>query len=125
MSPWMIEHAGNEAAAGDGVDPDSLSIVSRREGATGVVALSGDLDLAGGDAVEAAVAALVADGVRDVSVQAKEVGFIDSSGLGGLLAARAMVIDAGGEFRFGPASDSVARVIDIAGVRDLLGPPAA
>lgn len=118
----MMEHAGDEADAGDGVDTDSVSIVCRRDGTTGVVVLSGDLDLAGGDAVEAAVAALVADGVNDVSVQAEGVSFMDSSGLGGLLAARAMVIEANGEFRFGPMTDTVARVIDLAGVSDLLGP---
>jgi anti-anti-sigma factor len=120
-----MEHRGDEADARDGVDTNSVSIVCRRDGATGVVALSGDLDLAGGDAVEAAVAALVADGVNDVSVQAEGVSFMDSSGLGGLLAARAMVVEANGEFRFGPTTDTVARVIDLAGVSDLLGPTPA
>jgi anti-anti-sigma factor len=120
----MMEHVG-EADAGDGVGAESVSIVCRRDGATGVVVLSGDLDLAGGDAVEAAVAALVADGVNDVLVQAEGVSFIDSSGLGGLLAARALVVEASGEFRFGPMTDTVARVIDLAGVSDLLGPTAA
>jgi anti-sigma B factor antagonist len=125
VSTRVMEHVGDEADARDGVDTNSVSIVCRRDGASGVVALSGDLDLAGGDAVEAAVAALVADGVKDVSVQAEGVSFMDSSGLGGLLAARATVVDASGEFRFGPTTDSVARVIDLAGVSDLLGPTAA
>jgi anti-anti-sigma factor len=120
-----MEHVGEEADAGEGVDTGSVSIVCSREGATGVVVLSGDVDLAGGDALETAVAALVADGAKDVSVQAEGVTFMDSSGLGGLLAARAVVVEAGGEFQFGPTTDTVARVIDLAGVSDLLGPTAA
>lgn len=120
-----MKHVGDEAHAGEGVDTDSVSIVCRRDGATGVVVLSGDLDLGGGDAVEATVAALLADGVKDVSVQADGLTFMDSSGLGGVLAARALVIEAGGEFRFGPTTDTVARVIDLAGVGDLLGPTTA
>jgi anti-anti-sigma factor len=122
MSHWMMEHAGDEAGAAGSVDTDALSIVCRREGTTGVVVLSGDLDLGGGDAVEAAVTTLLAAGVTDVSIRAEGVRFIDSSGLGGLLAARATVLEAGGEFRFGPMTESVARVIDLAGVSDLLGP---
>jgi anti-sigma B factor antagonist len=120
----MMDHVDDQAGAGHGVDPDAISIVSGRDGATGVVTLAGELDLLGGDAVEAAVAALMEDGVSDVSVQAADVTFIDSSGLGGLLAARAMVVEASGRFRFGPMTDAVARVIDLAGVGDLLGPAA-
>jgi anti-sigma B factor antagonist len=124
----MRDHAGNEAQAApvDGtVDANTLSIACRRDGTTGVVDLTGELDLGGGDAVEATVARLVADGIDHVAVRADGLTFIDSSGLGGLLAARAMVVDAGGEFRFGPMTAAVARVIDLAGVSDLLGPPAA
>lgn len=102
-------------------DKDPLSIECRRDGASGEVLLVGDLDLAGGDALEAAVTALVAEGVEDVAVRADRVEFVDSSGLGGLLAARAMVVEGGGRFRLDPASDAVARVIDLAGVGDLLG----
>ena len=120
-----MEDVGDYADTGEDVDTRAVSIECRRDGTTGVVVLSGDLDLAGGDAVEAAVAALVADGANDVSVEAEGVRFIDSSGLGGLLAARALVIEAGGKFRFGPMTDTVARVIDLAGVSDLLGPTAA
>jgi anti-anti-sigma factor len=117
-----MEHVGDATNGGNGGVAPTVSIVSDRDGANGVVVLSGEIDLDGGDAVEAAVAALVADGVSDVSVKAGGVSFIDSSGLGGLLAARAAVLDAGGEFHFGPVPDNVARVIDLAGVSDLLGP---
>ena len=119
-----MDQVGDESTPRDGVDTGSMSIVCDRDGPSVVVALSGDLDLVGGDAVEAAVAALVAEGIEHVAVQAERVGFMDSSGLGGLLAARAKVVAAGGEFRFGPATDAVARVIEIAGVGDLLGPTA-
>jgi len=119
-----MEQVGDESDPGDGVDAGSMSMVCDRVGPRVVMVLTGDLDLVGGDAVEAAVAGLVADGVEQVWVRAEGVGFMDSSGLGGLLAARAKVVEAGGVFRFGSATDAVARVIELAGVGDLLGPTA-
>lgn len=105
-----------------GAEEGTVSIVSHREGDTGVVVLGGELDLLGGDAVEAAVAALVADGASTIAVDAGGVTFLDSSGLGGLLAARAVAVDAGGELRLGPVTDGVSRVIELAGVWHLLDP---
>ena len=115
-----MEHVDHETSAGDG-DSDSVSIACRRDGTKAVVVLAGELDLIGGDAVEEAVAALAADGVDDVTVDAQRLTFIDSSGLGGLLAARAIVVEGGGAFRFGATTAPVARVIDLAGVGNLLG----
>jgi len=120
-----MDHVDHEISAGDGVDTDTVSIECRREGTRAVVVLAGELDLGGGDAVEEAVAALAADGVDDVQVEARGLTFMDSSGLGGVLAARAIVVEAGGEFRFGPTTATVARVIDLAGVGNLLGPTPA
>jgi anti-sigma B factor antagonist len=111
-------------SVGDGVSPAPrpASVESRRDGSVGVVILSGELDLDGGDEVEAAVAGLLAEGVTTVAVDAGQVTFMDSSGLGGVLAARGRVVESGGDFRFGGATDNVARVIDMAGVRDVLCP---
>ncbi|HMG45515.1 MAG TPA: STAS domain-containing protein [Acidimicrobiales bacterium] len=117
------DELGDNVTAGT-VHAPPVSIERRQVGATGVMVISGELGLEGGDAVEVAVAELVADGVSDVSVDAGSLTFVDSSGLGGLLAARALVVDAGGTFRFGPATENVARLIDLAGVHDLLGPEA-
>jgi anti-anti-sigma factor len=118
----MREPVGDAARAGMGAEEGTVSIVSHREGDTGVVVLGGELDLLGGDAVEAAVAALVADGASTIAVDAGGVTFLDSSGLGGLLAARAVAVDAGGELRLGPVTDGVSRVIELAGVWHLLDP---
>lgn len=131
MEPTAPQHRshdelGDNATAGTevGVHAPPVSIECRQVGATGVMVISGELGLEGGDAVEVAVAELVAEGVSDVSVDAGSLTFVDSSGLGGLLAARALVVDAGGTFRFGPATENVARLIDLSGVHDLLGPEA-
>lgn len=107
------------------VDTERLQIASRRDGVDGVVVLTGELDLAGGDAVESAVAGLLAEGATRIWVQAGDLRFMDSSGLGGLLAARERVVGADAEFSFGPMSEIVARVIDLAGVHDLLGSEAS
>jgi len=77
-------------------------------------------DLVGGDTLETTVTALLAEGVEDVAVRADRGDFIDSSGLGGLIAARAMVVGSGGALHFGPVSGNVACVVDLAGVSDLL-----
>jgi anti-anti-sigma factor len=112
------------AGVGDAVTPAPrpASVESRRDGATGVVTLSGELDLDGGDEVEAAVAGLLAQGVTTVTVDAGALTFMDSSGLGGVLAARGRVVETGGDFRFGEVTGNVSRVIDMAGVRQVLYP---
>jgi anti-sigma B factor antagonist len=103
-----------------GTEP--VSVVSRREGTSAVVVVAGEVDLEGGDAVEDAVAALVAEGVTDISVDARGVTFLDSSGLGGLLAAKVRLEGADGRLRLGQVPDNVARVIELAGVTDILAP---
>ena len=100
-----------------------MSVDSRRQGDSAVVAVAGEVDLEGGDAVEDAVATLVADGVTDISVDMRGVTFLDSSGLGGLLAAKVRVEGAGGQLRLDAAPTNVARVISLAGVTDILVPP--
>lgn len=109
---------------GPGGDAETVpvSVVSRREGTSAVVVVAGEVDLEGGDAVEDAVAALVAEGVTDISVDARGVTFLDSSGLGGLLAAKVRVEGADGRLRLGRVPDNVARVIELAGVTDILAP---
>src|SRR5687767_8961786 len=91
---WRHEGVGDNR--GDGLPrgglPAPVSIECRQEGASGVVVISGELALDGGDAAEVAVAGLVANGVTDVSVDAGRLTFIDSSGLAGLIAARALVV---------------------------------
>src|SRR5262245_26825857 len=117
----MDEFGGEDVEAGVSVEPEvrldagRLQIASRRGGGDGVVVLAGELDLAGGDAVENAVVGLLADGATRIWVQAGDLRFMDSSGLGGVLAAREKAVEAGAEFSFGPMSEIVARVIDLAG----------
>ncbi|HEY8546889.1 MAG TPA: STAS domain-containing protein [Acidimicrobiales bacterium] len=107
---------------GDGGETAPVSVDCRREGASAVVVLAGEVDLEGGDAVEDAVAALVDDGVTDISVDARQVTFLDSSGLGGLLAAKVRAEGAGGRLQLGPVPDNVARVIELAGVTEMFAP---
>jgi len=108
----------------DGLDMDAVTIVSHRDGSTGVVVLAGELDLHGRHRLESAIEALVANGADCISVEAEDLTFIDSSGLAALLLAKARVEGAGGTFRLGQVTNAVTRVIELADVSDLLGPGA-
>jgi anti-sigma B factor antagonist len=81
----------------------------------------GDLDLDGGDRLEAVVAQLAREGL-DVALDLSAVGFMDSSGLGAVISvaqgpARVVVED---------ASPEVLRVIELTGTTEVieLGTPA-
>ena len=64
--------------------PPVFQITSRDEGGTTVLALSGELDLAGAPALDAALAAAREAG-GGLTVDLTELEFIDSSGLGTLV----------------------------------------
>lgn len=81
------------------------------------VALAGDLDLAGGDRLEAAVGPLAIPGAR-VELEVHLVGFVDSSGLAGLLAASRALADAGGHLVLVDPSAQLLHLLDLTRTRD-------
>ncbi len=85
------------------------------------VLASGDLDLDGGDRIEALVAELVGRG-QDVVLDLSAVTFLDSSGLGALIA----LSQGEGRVVVEDASPAVLRVFEMTGTTDVfdLGVPA-
>jgi anti-anti-sigma factor len=85
------------------------------------VVATGDLDLEGGDRLEALVSELVRRGYP-VALDLSAVGFMDSSGLGAVLS----VSQVPGRVVLDDASPAVLRVLEVTGTRDVLalGPPA-
>jgi anti-anti-sigma factor len=79
------------------------------------VVASGDLDLEGGDRLEALVSELVRRGY-DVALDLSAVGFMDSSGLGAVLS----LSQGAGRVVLDDASPAVLRVLEITGTRDAL-----
>ena len=103
--------------------PILVVTVTADDGHVGL-SLAGELDLHGVEELSAAVDRVLGDGaVNAVDIDLRELGFIDSSGLGGVLAARAAVTATGATFHLVGVSPSVARVMEIAGLDDTLEVP--
>lgn len=84
------------------------------------IVLSGEIDILVADELRAAgveVASRVASGSR-VEIELGSVTFIDSTGLGALVAVRNRVKESNGTVVLMNASPAIARVIELAGLRD-------
>jgi anti-anti-sigma factor len=79
------------------------------------VVAAGDLDLDGGDRLEAMVSELVRRGF-DVAIDLSGVEFMDSSGLGALLS----LSQGPGHVVVDDASPAVLRVVEVTGTREVL-----
>ncbi|XVV09588.1 STAS domain-containing protein [Actinoplanes sp. CA-131856] len=87
------------------------------------VVLSGDCDLSVRDDLLAALTAAV-DRHRRVVVDLAQVGFLDSTGVHGLVTAHHAALARGGRLIVANAKGAVAAVLDITGVAGLLAEPA-
>lgn len=100
--------------------PDTtLEIVDRTQGVA-AARLSGDLDIVTSDAVRRELVELVDDGHHDLSLDLADVGFVDSSGLGVLVAVHRHVESRGGGFVVRSAPPQVQRLFEITRLGDLL-----
>lgn len=99
-------HAATEA-------PEMLTVIADGDG---VLVVSGDVDLAGGPILEQHIeeAAAGVDG-RSVTVDLRNVSFIDSSGLRSLLAASRTAAGRGARLNLRHPSAGVRRLLDITG----------
>jgi anti-sigma B factor antagonist len=75
--------------------------------------VGGELDLSTGPALRSRIDELVANGIRRLIVNLQEVGFLDSSGLSVLVAARKRMQEAGGELALICANESVLKVFAV------------
>lgn len=98
-----------------------LSVSTVWQDRVATVSLAGELDLAGRDRVEQAIAQAVhAEGTRSVLVDLSDLGFIDSSGIGMLLKGRRQADVAGVAYRVSAATGIVEQVLSLTGVLDHL-----
>lgn len=108
-------------------ETEVLVISSRREGGRAVVELGGELDLHGSDRLTAEVQRVLRDAtppVERVEIDARELTFADSAGLRAVLKARAEAQTTGVVFMVTAVSAPVERVIEMAGLTDVLFPAA-
>ena len=106
---------------GEGASVARFSATTTEEPGCVRVALAGDCDLAVRDEMSAALLAAVRD-AELVIVDLAAVGFLDSSGLHGLVAAHHEARGRGGRLYVENPTGSVAAVLDLTGVSALLSP---
>jgi anti-sigma B factor antagonist len=94
-----------------------LSLKTSLTGRTAVIALAGELDLAGAAALERELAGVDAGAVV---VDLRGLGFMDSSGLRALAVAAQRAQSAGRRFALVPGAARIMRVFDITRMRERL-----
>lgn len=105
--------------------PSWTASITTRDGVT-TVALTGELDLAVADELQRLlVSELDAPGTTTVVVDLADVSFLDSAGLGSFVTAYNHAVAAGHRFQLSNPVRAVRRILDISGVYDILGSPAA
>jgi len=77
------------------------------------VSLVGDLDAEGGAIVRRAIAGMIEAGSIDVMVNLDGVGFLDSSGLAGLISSLRFARERGGDVRIETSNARIRRVMEV------------
>lgn len=107
----------------ESMPPEVLVISSRRDGNRAVVVIGGELDLHGSERLTDEVKRVLADGagaVERLEIDAGDLTFADSAGLRAVLLARAEAQSTGVTFAVSQVSAPVERVIEMAGLTDVL-----
>ena len=106
-------------------DPqESITVAIRREGATAVIELAGELDLHSSGELGAAVDQVLADPPNAIDIDAQGLSFADSAGLRALLLARKQAEEQGVGLRLSRVSEALGRLLEMTGLREILGVPA-
>jgi anti-sigma B factor antagonist len=100
-------------------DPSRLEIVDQAPGSA-LARLSGDLDIVTSEEVKRDLAQLVEGGHTSLALDLSGVGFVDSSGLGVLVAIHRLAEDQGGSFVVHEVPPQVQRLFDITRLGDVL-----
>jgi anti-anti-sigma factor len=101
--------------------PDAFRAEVLRMGKAVLLAVTGELDVATTGEFRASVEELTdPDAPSHVTVDMSRLDFIDAAGIGALLSFRDAIDDAGGSIRVRSPKPHVRRVLELAGVIDLL-----
>ena len=95
-----------------------LSLELRNEGAVTIVEATGDLDVASAPELRAALGQQVDSGKTQLVVDLSGVPFVDSTGLGTLVAAMRQAKQAGGSLKLAAPRDTVSRVLTLTRMRE-------
>lgn len=105
-------------------DPqESITITTRRDGDTSVVVVAGELDLHSSGDLGAAITRVLDSSPSSVDIDAQGLTFADSAGLRALLLARNQAGESGIPLRLTKVSDPLDRLLEMTGLREILGAP--
>jgi anti-anti-sigma factor len=97
-----------------------LLIEANYEGSETTIVLDGEFDMTGTELFWAHISEAVDTHPESVIIDARDLTFIDSSGLLALLRARDAAVEAGVAFRISEPSPALRRLAELGGVVDLL-----
>jgi anti-sigma B factor antagonist len=99
---------------------DDLRVKAKQDRTGTTIVLEGEFDMTGTDRFWAFFNEALAASPRSITLNARGLTFIDSSGLKALLHARAAATDAGVAFLVSEPSPELRRIAEITGIEDLL-----
>ena len=108
------------ASQGDDSHDDDLHVKAEQDRTGTTIILEGDFDLSGIERFWAVFSEALAASPRSVTLNARGLTFIDSSGLRALLQARAAATDAGAAFGVSEPSLALRRLAELTALEDLL-----
>jgi anti-anti-sigma factor len=121
--PRRAGDGGQEVGVSEDAEPiggEILHVEARQERRGTTIVLAGEFDMTGTDRFRDLVSEALAGSPRSVTVDAHGLTFIDSSGLLALLRAQEAAAEAGVAFRISEPSPALRRLVEVAGVEDLL-----
>jgi anti-sigma B factor antagonist len=99
---------------------DVLYVETRHDGADPSIIIVGEFDMTGVEVFWAHVSEAVEARPVSVTVEARGLTFVDSSGLMALARARDAATDAGATFRVSEPSPALRRIVELCGLEELL-----
>lgn len=116
---WLAATLTSWTEMNDSQDP--MTVTTERDGDTIVIALAGELDLHSSELLATTVAEALAAGPSSIDIHATGLSFADSAGLRALLSAREAAEQNDVRLRVVSVSAPLGRLLDMTGLREVLG----
>ncbi len=101
-----------------------FSVVARAEGKSWIISVAGEVDMSTAPVLRDTVVSLAAiEPGPGVTLDMRDVSFIDSAGLGALITGYKACAATGGSLNVWPVSPAVHRLLEITGQLDRFAPP--
>jgi anti-anti-sigma factor len=103
----------------------SFKLASDTQGSAATLRLQGDLDVAAAPDLRATVVNLISEGRTTIVFDCSQLDFIDSTGLGVLIGARARCLAANGSVELTGVKPALQRLLAVTGIESLFLAPAS